>query len=255
MLRKTLQDRMIYLSKKEGKMLLLKEMEMEIHPSLGGVLSKEERVFYSEAKEEFLQKLNYSKGGTELVSNIFSLTDELTFLYLKENQIACHQGCSQCCRQLICCTTLEMELIVKYIDFLPRLSRRNLKGKLKREAFWLNRFYQQTIIKFPDLPQRWEVFAQPLKKIYNGRNCSFLNIRNLCSIYPVRPIDCRIAKTKNICGEEKEGEGEGPKSIRLFFDQVASDLIMKEEEKKYGKLQVAPLAAWPITEQFKNFFF
>ncbi len=249
-------------------MCLFRRMEKEVHPSLGGHLREAENAIYQKAKKEFLNRLDNSLEGKKRVENIFALVDELTLEFLKDNPITCHYGCAWCCYQLVSCTTLEMELIVDYLKFLPRKPRRVIIQRVKKETLRLRKLHRKIEASSPPgLPKRWELLAEPLEKAHYGRPCSFLNSAQSCSIYPVRTIDCRTAKTNdNVCGktlEETQAEGveairlleEGPKPIRLFFDQVASDLIMEEEEKIYGAIQVVPLAAWSFVPQFEEFFF
>ncbi len=246
-------------------MYLLQEMELrveDIDPIKGGQLSEEQKIVYNKAKAEFLEKLGESKQGPDLVKDVFHLMDELTEEYLEQNEITCHCGCSYCCKQLVCCSTLEMQLIVEYIKSRPKPTRRAIKQRAKKEALAFNRFYQNnkadilmssgSIFAMAGI-ERWEDGGLALRKAYHGRDCPFLN-KSLCSIYPVRPVDCRSAKTKdNVCGKRSPKEIKA-KPIRLFFDQIASDIIMKEEERIYGQLQIVPLIGWPISEKFGNFF-
>lgn len=239
-------------------MCLFRKMEIEVHPSLGGHLGETEYVIYQEAKEGFSHRLDSSLKGRELVKNIYALVDELTLEFLKDNQITCHRGCAWCCKQLVCCTTLEMELIVDYLKSLPRKPRRVIIQKVRKEALWLEKLHRKIEANSPSgLPKRWELLAEPLKEAHLGWPCPFLNSMNSCSIYPVRTIDCRTAKTDDhCCGKTvEETLEERPQGIKLFFDQIASDLIMEEEERIYGKMQVVPLAAWPLTPNFSKFFF
>lgn len=247
-------------------MYLLQEMQLrvdQIDPVHGQQIGEEERVIYDKAKDEFLERLGRPGEGVNLVRNVFRLMDELTEEYLRDNEISCHRGCSWCCHQLVCCTTLEMELIIDYIDSLPRSSRRSLKQKIRKGALNFYHYYQRNKKSFLGSSflsttvgiERWEDIGPALRKAHRRKPCLFLD-RDICSIYPVRPVDCRIAKTKDkICGMRARIWIKEPKQIRLFFDQVASDLITYEEEKVYGKLQVVPLIGWPLTEKFYPFFF
>jgi Fe-S-cluster containining protein len=80
-----------------------------------------------------------------------------------------------------------------------------------------------------------------------------LGKKGQCLIYPVRPIDCRTAKTKSPCGKLSELK-ETPNEIRLFCDQIVSDLIMEKGEEEIGRMEVIPLIGWPISEQLGKFF-
>lgn len=246
-------------------MYLLQEMELrveDIDPIKGAQMSEEERIKYNKANAEFLEKLGELKRGPDLVKDVFRLMDELTEEYLEENEITCHRGCSYCCKQLVCCSTLEMELIVEYIRSRSKPTRRAIKQRAKKQALAFNRFYQNnkadilmssgSIFAMAGI-ERWEDGGLALREAYRERDCLFLD-KDFCSIYPVRPVDCRSARTKdNLCGKRGPKKIK-PEPIRLFFDQIASDIIMKEEERVYGQLQIVPLIGWPVSEKFSGFF-
>jgi len=247
-------------------MYLLQETQIKIDRIdlvHGLKISEEERTIYDKAKVEFLERLGEPKMGMALVRDIFRLMDELTEEYLEENEITCHRGCSWCCYQLVCCTTLEMELIIDYIRLRPKPIRRSIKQKAKNDALNFYRYYQRNkrniLASSSSLAivgiERWEDVGQALRRAHRERPCVFLD-KDLCSIYPVRPVDCRSAKTKDkLCGTKIKTETEGTKQTRLFSDQIASDLITYEEERIYEKLQIVPLIGWPISEKFYSFFF
>jgi len=225
-------------------------------------LDEDELKNYKRIREILLSRLDPVATGKEKVANIFSLVDELIAEFLEKNKITCHRGCSTCCHQLVWCTTLEMELIVWHLEFLPRESKRSIVQRVNKEARWLDKFVRK--LYSGSLPSRWELLVEPLSAAYSGkRQCSFLNSTSACSIYPVRPIDCRIARSQDSrCGsrintpEVKPGEVvvEVVKDLVFFFDQVASDLLMEEEEEVYGAMQLVPLPAWALTPTFYNFF-
>ena len=230
--------------------MIFQVMELEVHPVLGGKFSEEQAAVHQTCKEYFLEKLDCNKGGTDLIKSIYALLDELTAEFLKENPVSCRPGCAWCCQQLVCCTTLEMEVIIEYLESLPRPARRQITKQAKKESLKFKKFYENNDFG----GKRLEKIAPDLREFHYLRPCLYLSEKKMCHIYRPRPIDCRIAKTKGFCGHRKEGE-EKPKSIRLFLDQVASDLIMEEEKKIYGKLEVVPLIMWPLTGKFAEFFF
>jgi len=249
-------------------MCLFNRMESPEITLAFGSLGVREKKIYDRAREIFLSRLDAAATGKEKVRNIFSLVDELIAEFLETNQVACHCGCSTCCYQLICCTTLEMELIVDYLASLSREARRNITKRVNKEALWLdNTVRRLKALSSGGLSSRWEVLAAgPLRAIYYGkRPCPFLNSLGECGIYPVRPIDCRIARSQDPnCGSRMDvdvpGEGpeetifEEPEAVRFYLDQVASDLVMEEEEREKGAMQVVPLQAWTLTPEFRNFF-
>jgi|GEM_PF-1870583 len=235
--------------------------DIKITLALGG-LGVEEQKIYDRVREIFLSRLDSSATGREKVENIYALVEELMAEFLENNQIACHRGCPACCYQLVHCTTLEMELIVQHLESLPRQSRRSIIQRVNKESRWLIAFVKKLCPN--GLPSRWELLAKPLRAVYFGiRPCPFLNSMDACSIYPVRPFDCRTARTQNPkCGNrihvpgERPGEivVEEPEGLIFLSDQVASDLILGEEERVKGAMQLVPLPAWALTPDFYDFF-
>jgi len=204
-------------------------------------MSDEEIARYEKAKQEFLTLLESGQEGVDLVKEVFMFHDLLTAEYLENHPVACGDGCGNCCHQLVCCTTLEMELISKYLKAMPRLLKMKIIKRAREKAV---KFYYQNE-KIIRSSARWEEIGEHLRLAHRGLRCIYLNTFNRCTVYPVRPIDCRSAKSVKKCSEVNEQSE--LKSIKLFFDQIASDLITKEEEKTYGQLQVVPLIAWPMT--------
>jgi len=230
--------------------MLLQEMNLVLPTfKISTKLSDVDADSLRQAEQEFLEILGEKRSGTLLVKDIFHVLDGLTEEYLKTNRIACENGCSYCCRQLVCATLLEAEVIIDYLKRLPRATRREITRKAKKEAF---RFYERNQAVLT-LTSRWEDAGRHLRQSHHGKPCMFLNASGRCSIYPARPIDCRTAKTREQCGRIPEGEAR-PKDIRLFCDQIASNLITEEEERINGAAQVIPLIALPISKQFGEFF-
>ncbi len=231
-------------------MPLLQEMCFKL-PTFGQEVKIDEQLveMLRRAKERFLDLLGERRRGTFLVKDVFALVDKLNDEYLKNNQIACGAGCAYCCRQLVCSTTLEAEVIIEYLGRLPRTTRREITRKARKEAM---KFYERNRHSLSSRA-RWEEIAKALRASHYNLPCLFLNSANRCSIYPARPIDCRTAKTKKRCGMISGGE-ERPKDVRLFCDQIAANLITEEEERVNGVQQVSPLIALPISRQFGDFF-
>ncbi len=234
-------------------MELFREFKVKVDFGSNASMGEKEAKLYQIAKEQFLrrlkkgkQKLNKGKG---LVLNIFKEVDQLTRQYLKNNTIACRAGCPWCCLQLVCCTTLEMQLIISHLKSLPRKQRKKIREKVAQIA---KNFYDKNSVILGG-HGRWEEVGEFLRQAHHGLPCVFLADNKNCSIYPVRPIDCRSARAKMQCGPQTEEVDLG--SVKFYFDQIASDLIMQEEEKRFGQLQVVPLIGWPLTENFYNFFF
>jgi len=233
-------------------MELFQELNVKVSFSSYASISDEEARAYQTAKEQFLKRLKKGKKqaskGVELVVDIFKHVDQLSGQYFNNNSIACKDGCSWCCHQLVCCTTLEMKLIINYLNSLHRKERSKIRKRVVESATIFDNQHGRKL----RMNERWEAVGELLTKAHYGIPCVFL-ADDSCSIYPVRPIDCRSARAKIKCGFHKEGVDLG--SVKFFFDQIASDLIMEAEERRYGQQQVVPLIGWPLAERFYSFFF
>lgn len=153
-----------------------------------------------------------------------------------ETQIACKKGCSRCCYQLISCTEMEADEIIKYIMNLPKTTRRPLIVRFKKFAIKWYKYYEKNQSLFG-------VTVSPLefkpRKDWRGKPCPFLNEENgSCDIYPVRIIDCRGWLSSASCSKEIETS-----SFRSQTYHLASNLIM-EKQKEIGPFGVTPIYYW-----------
>ena len=115
---------------------------------------------------------------------------------------ACEKGCSSCCHQIVDTLTWEGPRIIDFIDAnFNRKKRQTLSENLTK---WFNAFNEctpeantQAPLNFDDITHAQGVFRE--KRIA----CPFL-IESTCSIYPVRPLVCRIhyqKETKSRCSD------------------------------------------------------
>jgi len=124
-----------------------------------------------------------------------TLIDDLFEQWLNQWQFACRKGCADCCTQNVTMTSLEGERIYRYIR------------QEKREE----RFVE--ILKSVDLPglpgQTPNEFAAccfnnetpPSPQQSFSRACPFL-VNRICSIYEVRPFNCRCFVSTEKCGPD-----------------------------------------------------
>jgi len=227
----------------------------EIETSIGKVV-KEDEDKYLVAEDEF-NKRGYRGDdlqGINLVKKVYEVGNELLSEYLKTNEITCHRGCSHCCKQLICCTTIEMETIVEFINSLIRQRRRDIIKKIVKESTKFAIWYGRTCLDIPEDHHR--MISEPIRTQYFGKPCIFLK-NNTCSIYQVRPIICRTTKVKgDFCGKHIPlGYSRESKPVKLAYDQILTEIIKDEERRLYGELKVMPLRIWPLDKKFKNIFF
>jgi len=180
--------------------------------------------------------------GTKLVERIYGFVDDLCEEHEINDQTYCHVGCSHCCYQLVCCTTPEMQIIVRHVDKLPRQKNRQIKRQAMNKARKFYKRYKGQI----EPGKVWQTVNNPLTRAHRGVPCIYLDsFRHRCLIYPARPINCRTARTATQCGYNRH-----PKTVKFYFDQIAVDIITKEEKKLRGTMYVVPLVAWPLTPEF-----
>ena len=126
-------------------MILLEEIEME-----RGEIPKHLREKYNEAEAEFLKNKTFDSTDIDLLRDLYSEADAYLEEYLKTDKITCSKGCGHCCKQLICCTTLEMKLIVKYMSTkMIKTKRKELKKKLKKEGTKFAMWFQNSLFDIP----------------------------------------------------------------------------------------------------------
>ena len=221
-----------------------------------GNVVKEDEDRYSKAYLEFIDRYKETEElqGIELVKKVFKIGDELLAEYLKDNKITCHRGCNHCCKQLICCTTIEMENIISYLKTLIRGTRRAIMKKVSKEAVKFAIWYGRTCLSIPE--DSHKLISEPIRSNYHGKPCIFLK-GSVCSIYPARPIICRTTKVRgDFCGKHIPlGSSRESKPIKLAYDQILTEIIKEEEKRLYGELKIMPLRAWPLDKQFKEEFF
>ncbi len=229
--------------------LLFTEFKLTLDFGGSARLSKEEQEIYHRAKEEF-QGLMGNCQGTEFVQKVYEVMDQLTENNLGHYPIVCGSSCSYCCLQMVCCTKLEMELIVEYLGASKSRERRMVKVEATKRSLKYYELLQCTGL-LRDAAY-WEQIGHQAKQILYKRACPFLR-RNRCGIYPVRPPDCRSARVlEKRCGY---GLTESPKGIKFFLDQIVADVLVEEDMRLSGSgPQVVPLFGWVLSSDFKNFF-
>lgn len=227
----------------------------EIRTERGKVV-KEDKELFENANTEFksIYKIPEDLHGQDLILEVYRIGNELLSEYLGNNEITCHRGCSHCCKQLICCTTIEFETILSYLKTLVRNSRRTVMKKTAKEATKFAIWYGRTCLSIPE--ESHKLISEPIRANYFGKPCIFLK-GNVCGIYPARPIICRTTKVLgDFCGKHVPlGKSRESKPIKLAYDQILTEIIKEEEKRLYGELKVMPLRAWPLDKQFKKEFF
>jgi Fe-S-cluster containining protein len=152
-------------------------------------------------------------------------------------QLACRQGCSACCYQMVTCTPLEFEVILRYVNSLTEdLKQRIIMGTNKVVGDW-RRYHAKN-------PRFFVGTAEGVMKVHrdwNQRPCPFLSKEDgSCRIYPVRPIDCRTFTSLETCQRPIL------RAERFRFDpeKWVNNLILGESVRKTGVFAVTPLHHW-----------
>ena len=137
---------------------------------------------------ENILKLSHGKGATidkekalRDLKTIFELTDKALELFLRNS--SCEKGCNACCYLIVDSTAIEAEMVRRYMEeYLDDDERSRVLKKIKEAK----RHY-------PDPVGTDEEFPDALVEKHFAMNipCPFLSSEGLCTIYEVRPINCR----------------------------------------------------------------
>ncbi|MBZ9577679.1 YkgJ family cysteine cluster protein [Patescibacteria group bacterium] len=206
-------------------------------------MTDQEIVTQGDVTEEAFQEAvdQKKRNGLSFVLAVYQTLDE--FLEKeKENSgvtLACKKGCSSCCYQLVSCTEMEIDEIVRFIKAMSKLRRRPLERRLKKFATkWQKYFGRNEIALNRDSFKALQDWL--------GEACPFLNEGGgFCDVYPVRTIDCRTASSLSPCNEGGRGE-------RFLFqsENWANNLILDEQQKRAGKMRVTPIHHWLLIKKF-----
>jgi hypothetical protein len=229
--------------------LLFREFKLTLDFTGSARLSAEEQEIYHGAKEEFKNLISGCEG-LELVRKVYEVMDQLVERHIAHYPIACGSGCAYCCHQMVCCTKLEMDLIVEYLGASKSREKRLIKAEAIKRSLKYHRLLQCS--GYLRNTAYWEQISSVARQILYKRPCPFLR-RNMCGIYPVRPPDCRSARVlEKRCGY---GLTEPPQGIKFFLDQIAADVLVEEDMRlRGGGPQIVPLFGWVLSEDFKRFF-
>lgn len=71
--------------------------------------------------------------GISFLLSLYRVLDELVVEEIRTSGLilVCKSGCSTCCNQLITCTRIEMDEIIKFIDHLSREKRIPLLRRMR----------------------------------------------------------------------------------------------------------------------------
>lgn len=191
-------------------------------------------------KREVAQRVDHQ--GLSFILAVYAVLDEFVQAELRRTNIilACGQGCSLCCHQLVTCTEMEADAVCKYINELGLNKKATIK-KLKIAAARWQRYYQLHQDKIKS-----DCFA-PITD-WLGKPCCFLSEKTKsCLIYPVRIIDCRTYTSELKCVP-----GNMPvKRFRFECEEWANNFILDRQKELTGNRNVTPLIHWMLLKILK----
>ncbi len=158
--------------------------------------------FYSDGYTIASNEITDFKSLTPLFRGIqkqYLAISELTHSFAKRTYqqnrpIVCVKGCSWCCFQPVYLTTQEALLLYEYVmQASDALQIKAIQSKSEKK-----------FKKTKNLPED--------KKQHIIHACPFL-VDNSCSVYPVRPMACRIYLSKDVDSCKKKYDNPGDKTI------------------------------------------
>jgi Fe-S-cluster containining protein len=156
------------------------------------ILPVEDQIRCNALIAEILSEIaeNFSKRREpdiiELTLSMYDKLDKCVNIFLPSVEVACKKGCAACCRQQVLATDGEVLAAVQWIFTQGESFFRNLSNKLNCFERRVRSLYE----KYSDLSG--DKSTQAAEEYWERHiHCPFLE-KSLCSIYPVRPIECRL---------------------------------------------------------------
>lgn len=132
--------------------------------------------------------------GKNILKELYEIYDEGNLQF--EKYASCSKGCGHCCCLYIDCTAIEAELIREHVQAnFSQEQTSILKAKIDDIA--------------PLIPSRQDIDENNEHALYYLNKkipCIFLSEEKACSIYPVRPFNCRKFLTITSPNECIEGK-------------------------------------------------
>lgn len=196
-----------------------------------------------QTREEFERLVLSAKaGGLPFLKALFEVMDVLTSqARAGENPpLACRQGCSFCCHQVVTCTKMEWRVIYEYL--LNKGLFRLIGARLRQGADEWRKFYFSCQDQWAHDPFR-------IRSALGNRACVYLNDAGQCDIYPVRPLPCRVHVSQARCDDH---EGRDAQNFRYPWEVWGNNWQIEEDIKSNGQGRncVTPLPHWLCTIRF-----
>lgn len=232
--------------------ILLEEFDPELYGPFGQIIKRSEKdeILFGKAMEEFRRRIGKKSRGTHLVRSAYSIMDELAAKFIEDKEIACKAGCSLCCHQMVCCSNLEAQLILVWLEMKPDVFLSDILRSAREKALLMKNELRELIKE--KHPSSWEEIEPDLRSRHLMKPCPFFDeTRMLCSIYPVRPVDCRAAYViGQPCGTSDWARSRFPKT---YYAQAACDVIFEENMRIFGD-KALPLFEWVSRPEFQKSF-
>lgn len=152
-------------------------------------------------------------------------------------QVACGQGCSACCYQLVVMTQGEWDEVARFVDNIrPPSARRAFIRDLKKRA----QEGDNTLRSIESF-----VRADPLQayRIMRGKPCpALVEETGECSLYPVRPLDCRTDSALTRCTREQSHE----QKFLTKPEEWANQYLMGVGHESKGALGTPAIHSWIV---------
>lgn len=222
---------------------LLNEENMEVNNdyelNFNNLKLKDRLNLEKDAKKYREKEFKHARNVLKLATN--DINKEIS----KHNNIACCEGCSSCCNQLINIFPIEE------IDILNEIENKMISSKkeiVKKQMYdWL-KFYQENT---PDkLLEQEDLKEFNIKLKQNDIKCPFL-IDHKCSIYNARPLAC-----KAFISDDKEKCNKGILNNSLIHEEKYPILneVAKENAMFLLKFKRKPFITRPLVISFRDVF-
>jgi Fe-S-cluster containining protein len=146
---------------------------------------------------ELAVQLNMRQTGNNRMQAIYAIHDELVEQDIEDlkKPLPCKKGCSHCCQILVDITPSEWENITQYLLVNPKLLEHVRNSILPMQKAW---FKALEILSKANQSN----FIDKAALLYFGTKCCFLK-DGICTIYPIRPFNCRSHFTQEQCQSTK----------------------------------------------------
>ena len=193
---------------------------------------------FPKTSEDFEELVRHTmeRTGKSFVLGVYEAMDMLYEMEAeRELKLACCSGCSFCCHQLVSCTELEWHEIRRFV-------RANWRGMRKRVGEARRRWMKY----FSSVKHELSDPTKAMKPAgdWFGKPCAFLSKDGCCTIYPVRPPDCRTMTSTARCTSWNQPEAT---RFRSGWELWANNLLLEEQQRKSGRGEVAYLPHWLCT--------